>query len=1050
MAKKIINVGDRPAVIRLVKKTGSSVSFQHGIVPQNAVNNTTELSFKLLNKPEHENRFVIGTFDTPNILNPNIYVTNSDAFSLDIDGTMLTVNAALPVTDPNYISRNVGVFLKFTATELQYVIGDRVGEASPRQLTVRLIDGGSMLPSTTVYTANSIVATRGAYFNDLNYYIPLYIGTLKHLEESWGAANTTLGMLQWYSTGSAQLNTTLNITHQVPINSVIITNAVTKLYVGDSAVITHTLSPANADVSTITYSTSNPAIASFADNTVPTLTVNAPGNFNVIVAVTDVLGNTVQTTKAFTADLNVQPMLMTFTVNGGEQISILPESSTAGRLAKIDWGDTTSTGYVDVTSTEQTHTFATAGTYQVKLITNGELDNLVVGKLTASLALRSVDDWGSVVSRGIIFRNNTNLTSIPATMPVGLTRLTEMFYGCTNFNQNISSWDVSAISDFSRMFYNASAFNQPIGSWVTSAATNLSGMFQGAAAFNQIISGWDVDSVTDFSNMFNGALAFNQNIGVWNTSSATTMASMFKQAPLFNQPIDIWDVSNVVDMSSMFQGTTNPSTFNQDISMWDVGNVTNMNQMFKGNIAFNQNLRYWCVSNIPSRPFEFTGSGTPIGTINEPRWGLCPIQNVAVTINGLDEPVRLNDVRTLTYTLTPDTPVQSTVWSSSNDSVAVINPETGNVIFTGLGNATISVYVNGLYTGTETITVVDVLQPMTVMTTGISGGMVEIIGSSEGSISIDWGDGSPIETVDDVAITHTFTDTTKRLIRLLPLDTDHMPNIGLGGEIEEVVNWYPGDMREIHLGRSSSKLLRVPSTKPNTTTLQNLFANCTLFNDDISMWNVSTITDMSGMFSGATAFNQPIGSWNVSNVNDMTDMFANASAFNQDISNWDVSDALVMDGMFNGATVFNRNLAWWCVTNIATLPANFNTGGVLPAEYYPTWGTCPSRVYTLTFDPVSDINIGDTAQLTYVLDPTITNVTVEWSSNNLSVAEVSNTGLVTGIGEGVARISVRVNHVFTGYVDVTIVQGVIVNAPAGYNTHLTVAPYNVTTSIEST
>ena len=41
---------------------------------------------------------------------------------------------------------------------------------------------------------------------------------------------------------------------------------------------------------------------------------------------------------------------------------------------------------------------------------------------------------------------------------------------------------------------------------------------------------------------------------------------------------------------------------------------------------------------------------------------------------------------------------------------------------------------------------------------------------------------------------------------------------------------------------------------------------------------------MNGMFSDSP-FNQDISSWNVSNVTDMIGMFAN-SPFNQDISSW--------------------------------------------------------------------------------------------------------------------------------------------------------------------
>ncbi len=60
------------------------------------------------------------------------------------------------------------------------------------------------------------------------------------------------------------------------------------------------------------------------------------------------------------------------------------------------------------------------------------------------------------------------------------------------------------------------------------------------------------------------------------------------------------------------------------------------------------------------------------------------------------------------------------------------------------------------------------------------------------------------------------------------------------------------------------------------------------FNQNISHWDVSNVTDMRVMFYYNTSFNQDIGNWNVSEVTDMGDMLANASSFNQDLSSWDV------------------------------------------------------------------------------------------------------------------------------------------------------------------
>ena len=57
--------------------------------------------------------------------------------------------------------------------------------------------------------------------------------------------------------------------------------------------------------------------------------------------------------------------------------------------------------------------------------------------------------------------------------------------------------------------------------------------------------------------------------------------------------------------------------------------------------------------------------------------------------------------------------------------------------------------------------------------------------------------------------------------------------------------------------------------------MRSMFYNCKSFNQDISNWNVSNVTDMKYMFANCIQFNQDISNWNVSKVKEYYFAFSN-------------------------------------------------------------------------------------------------------------------------------------------------------------------------------
>ena len=241
----------------------------------------------------------------------------------------------------------------------------------------------------------------------------------------------------------------------------------------------------------------------------------------------------------------------------------------------IDWGDN------DI-DTSKTHTYTNQGNYIVKIYGTNVVSKVIFLK---NNYLTDFLSYGNNNITAVMFKSAEKLVSVPEP-PRTLTDMFMMFYGCSSFNQDLNSWDVSNVINMDAMFFMCSSFNKPLNRWNVSNVTTMDGMFYTCEKFDQDLSSWNVSKVT-------------------NMGRAQGYRGMFAGCSSFNKPLNSWDVSNVTTMSNMFEACI---SFNQDLSSWNVSKVTNMDAMFYGCKSFYQDLSRWDLSNVRSKEGMLTST----------------------------------------------------------------------------------------------------------------------------------------------------------------------------------------------------------------------------------------------------------------------------------------------------------------------------------------------------------------------------------------------------------------------------------------------------------
>jgi surface protein len=136
--------------------------------------------------------------------------------------------------------------------------------------------------------------------------------------------------------------------------------------------------------------------------------------------------------------------------------------------------------------------------------------------------------------------------------------MVSMFNSATAFNQNLASWNVLGVTNFTDMWTGAIALSDcnkkaMYTRWGTNFQTawpafNVTTCTVGSVCATCITNSNIGAAVTVWVTDPTTATTTYGNIAGWNTAAVTSMASLFKGKPTFNADISKWNVASVANM----------------------------------------------------------------------------------------------------------------------------------------------------------------------------------------------------------------------------------------------------------------------------------------------------------------------------------------------------------------------------------------------------------------------------------------------------------------------------------------------------------------------
>jgi len=366
-----------------------------------------------------------------------------------------------------------------------------------------------------------------------------------------------------------------------------------------------------------------------------------------------------------------------------------------------------------------------------------------------------------------------------------------MFYGCSSFNQNLSSWNVSLVTNMTSMFENASLFNNNNIPMRWNCSNNLSANNFG---YNSALYG----NILNYTPNFGYAVRSNNNTSIQTPSYSLNGLLKYSFINTGLQSFSNFDMSKIPIINSS-------NSFNINVTQDISGNLTTVN------------VRFNCITINDNDGFSFKNVASYYGSNR-----VTILQFSSIVFSKLGEQFKGLSYLDISANDTPSI-LQNTSLEKAFYNSTYFNSNINNWNVSGVNNMSSMFYGCSSFNqniGSWSVSNVNNMSSM-------------FYGSSNFNSNINNWNVSHVNNMSSM-----FQDCSNFNQNLSSWNVSLVTNMSSMFQGCSIFNQ--------NLSGWNVSLV---------TNMSSMFQGCSIFNQNLSDWNVSLVTNMNSMFQNATIFN---------------------------------------------------------------------------------------------------------------------------------------------------------------------------------------------------